>query len=227
MASSDHDRLVSAFRELSPSIQTSADPAWSREPALRVIDCVLSLNRNYDRVVVPRLDSFARERPLVKSVSDLDLEIGKYRSPDDFVREALNYNHRERADILAKVTKWLVGIGRSQSPARQLVNLETWARSASFDSDQAPRIRGFGLAGFQYLRMLFGANTTKPDIRICCWVAKKIGRSVTPGAALVALLESAATEAGVSLRDADTTIWEMLSRGTQNGGIGAGRTRHR
>ena len=39
----------------------SVDRAWSREPALRVIDCVLSLRRNYDLFVVPRLsqDQFA------------------------------------------------------------------------------------------------------------------------------------------------------------------------
>jgi len=29
----------------------------------RVIDCVLSLNRNYDSFVVPRLDSFERRHP--------------------------------------------------------------------------------------------------------------------------------------------------------------------
>ena len=27
-------------------------------------------------------------------------------------------------------------------------------------------VRGFGLAGFQYMRMLFGAQTAKPDIHI-------------------------------------------------------------
>jgi hypothetical protein len=79
------------------------------------------------------------------------------------------------------------------------------------DGHSALGIRGFGLAGFQYLRMLFGANTTKPDIRICAWVAAAVGHPISPIRAL-RLLERAAPEACVYLRDVDTTIWEMLAR---------------
>jgi hypothetical protein len=203
--------LVNALRELSPSIRESSDRAWSREPALRVIDCVLSLNRNYDRFVIPRLDSFERDRPSVRSISDLTLEIARYESPDEFVRCALNYKHKNRADILANVTRWLLTISGSGEPAAQLARLETWAKNAPYYGYRTLEIRGFALAGFQYLRMLFGANTTKPDIRICQWVAGAVGHVVSSSQALQ-LLESAAAEAEISLRDADTTIWEMLSR---------------
>jgi hypothetical protein len=94
----------------------------------------------------------------------------------------------------------------------QLENLESWARSATYEGHKALGIRGFGLAGFQYLRMLFGADTTKPDVRIRQWVAEAVGHPVSPVQALL-LLEPAAREALVSLRDADATIWEMLARG--------------
>ena len=53
----------------------------------------------------------------------------------------------------------------------------------------------------------------KPDIRICQWVEKAVGHPVSPRQALQ-LLEAAAAEVGVSLRDADTTIWEKLARGS-------------
>ena len=76
-----------------------------------------------------------------------------------------------------------------------------------------PAIRGFGLAGFQYLRMLFGANTTKPDLHIRRYVGHCIGEPVTDMRALQ-LLEPAAKEAGISLRDFDTTIWERSARAT-------------
>jgi hypothetical protein len=63
---------VAALLRLKPSIRPSADPAWRRKPALKVIDCVLSLNRPYDTFVVPRLKDFERERPHVESVADLN-----------------------------------------------------------------------------------------------------------------------------------------------------------
>jgi hypothetical protein len=123
-----------------------------------------------------------------------------------------NYKHESRADTLANVVIWLVTISAEGAPSTQLANLENWARNAPYSGYQTLDIRGFGLAGFQYLRMLFGANTTKPDLRICQWVAAAVGHPVSPGQALQ-LLEPAAAEAGVSLRDADTTIWEKLASG--------------
>ena len=84
------------------------------------------------------------------------------------------------------------------------------------------RLRSFG---FQYLRMLFGANTCKPDLRIRQWVGEALGRKVSDIVALK-LMEGAALEAGVLLRDADTTIWEMKARGSDNSRAIAGRSPH-
>ena len=82
----EHELVVGELRRLAPSIKQSADRAWSREPAVRVIDCVLSLNRPYDRFVVPRLDSFENAHPSIHSVSDLQSLMNEYSSPDRFVR---------------------------------------------------------------------------------------------------------------------------------------------
>jgi hypothetical protein len=206
----DHHRLVNALRQL--SVRVSSDQAYARQPALRVIDCVLSLNRNYDRFVVPRLDRFQQNFPHICSVSDLASEIKVYASPSDFVRRTLNYNDEGRADTLANVVSWLVTISSNGSRATQLANLENWARNAPYDEYKTLRIRGFGLAGLQYLRILFGANTTKPDLRIRQWVGKVVEHPVSAVEALL-LLHAAASEAAVSLRDADSTIWERLARG--------------
>jgi hypothetical protein len=212
----DHERVVTALRQLAPSIQTSSDRAWTREPAVRVIDCVLSLNRNYDSFVVPRLDRFEQHFPAVRSIGDLSAEIAKYPSAHEFVLHALRYNDQARAVILGRLVDWLVTIAGNGTPAEQLANVERWAREAPFTGYKALGIRGFALAGFQYLRMLFGANTTKPDKWICQWVAAAIGHSASPFQTLQ-LLERAAPEADVLLRDVDTTIWELSARGSHHG----------
>jgi hypothetical protein len=171
---------------------------------------VLSLNRNYARFVVPRLDRFETRFPNIVSIKHLVSEIAKHSSPDEFVRTTLDYKHQERAETLAAVCRWLLTLSSAESPNDDLKILKVWADNAHHSDYKNLRIRGFGLAGFQYLRMLFGANTTKPDIWICKWVAEVVGHSVSAGQALE-LLEPAATEANVSLKDADTTIWRMLS----------------
>ena len=174
---------------------------------------MLSLNRRYDSFVVPRLDRFEREHPDVRTVADLQRLMRRYECSDVFVSKVLDYRHTERAATLNAVVDWLATVGGNGSYAEQLSNLQRWADAARPGAHTALRIRGFGLAGFQYLRMLFGANTTKPDIHICRFVATCLGHSVSDIEALQ-FLESAAHEVKISLRDLDTTIWESSARGS-------------
>jgi hypothetical protein len=205
----DLTRLIVALRGLAPLVRKSTDRAWSRPPAVRAVDCVLSLNRDYDRFVVRRLDQFEYAYPNVRSITDLQALIAKFPTPNAFVKTALTYNHEERANTLDAVVQWLVSISRRGPDQAQLLNLERWARDPQ--NYPRPTIRGFGLAGFQYLRMLFGANTTKPDLYIRKFVESCIGRLASPVKTLQ-LLEEAAQRTGIRLRDLDTTIWEIGAR---------------
>jgi hypothetical protein len=176
-----------------------------------VIDCVLSLNRRYDSFVVPRLDRFEREHPGIRTVSDLQGLIANYSSPGRFVVEVLDYRDEKRAATLSAVVDWLATVSGSGTYAEQLSNLQRWVAKAHPAGHAALRISRFGLGGFQYLRMLFGANTTKPDVHICRYVASCVGHSVSDVEALQ-FLEHAAVETGIFLRDLDTTIWEGSAR---------------
>jgi hypothetical protein len=201
----DAERLLIVLRGLAPFIKPSSDPAWSCAPALRVIDCVLALNRPYDSFVVKRLNKFECDHPAVRTISDLYQMLTSCVSPHQFMLDNLSYNDEERASTLDAVVKWLVTISGRDSEQQQLLNLESWAKSSQPQEYSRISIRGFGLAGFQYLRMLFGANTTKPDIYICRFVESNVGHRVSPIQAL-RLLESAASSVGISLRDLDSTI---------------------
>src|SRR5689334_5193471 len=88
---SDIKRLIETIKRDFPVIRPSIDPAWSRSVAVRVIDCVLSLNRRYDGFVVPRLNAFERSHRRVTTVRQLRELIDSYESPTTFVRSVLNY----------------------------------------------------------------------------------------------------------------------------------------
>ncbi len=207
----DSDRLRNALRRDFPNVVPSIDRAWSRAPALRVIDCVLSLNRNYDRFVVPRLNAFEHRFPQAISICQLRDLIASYDSPDAFVRDALNYRHADRAQTLSQVVEYVVGTVVGNRQIEELERLRQWVVVARPSDYQTLGIRGFGLAGFQYLRMLFGANTTKPDVHICRYVQVALGRRV-PDTEALTLLEEAVRGDSIKLRDIDTMIWEHSAR---------------
>src|SRR6267143_938193 len=126
----DSDRLRDALRRDFPSVVPSTDRAWSRAPALRVIDCVLSLNRNYDRFVVPRLDAFEHRFPQVITICQLRDLIASYESPDAFVRDALNYKHADRAQTLSQVVDYVVGTVLGDRRIEELEQLQQWVVGA-------------------------------------------------------------------------------------------------
>lgn len=207
----DHEKLAASLRRDFPAVKASLDKAWKRKPALRVIDCVLSLNRHYDRIVVPRLDRFESQNPSVTSVLNLSELIVTFASPEAFVRKALGYRDSGRAAILDSVVNKALEAAAVADGATELARLEAWAAAASPNDYRDWCIPGFALAGFQYLRMLFGANTTKPDVHMRRYVAASIGHAVADLEALI-LLEGAADATGACLRDLDAAIWERSAR---------------
>jgi hypothetical protein len=214
----DSDRLRDALLRDFPTAAPSSDRAWSRPSALRVIDCVLSLRRNYDQFLVPRLDRFENRFPNVRTVRQLRELVDTYDSPAAFVKDALDYNDPQRADVLNSVVDFVLKVAAASGEGTDLECLRRWADGAHPADYRSLAIRGFALAGFQYLRMLFGANTTKPDVHICRYVEIAIGRPVKDIEALD-LLEQVARTTSIRLRDLDTTIWEHSARETKQGAV--------
>ncbi len=125
----DVEKLTSALKERKGSILPSEDIAWKRCHAIKLIDCILSLNRRYDSFVVPRLDAFEKTYPDTRTVVSLFALMLSFASPHEFMQESLSYNHKARADTLFEVAKWLKTLiersGKSEQEA-----LHNWATSA-------------------------------------------------------------------------------------------------
>jgi hypothetical protein len=209
--SHDLSKLVGSLRQLKLSGQKPADRPWRRTPAARIIDCVLSLNRRYDSFVVPRLKTFAKKYPGVCSVTDLRDLICRFSCAEEFLSKVLSSEYKDRARVLEEVVNYLVTISGEGSRDEQFKRLKKWAEAAHPLDYKNLNVRGFGLAGFQYLRMHFGADTAKPDIHICDFVKEAIGHNVSAADALN-LFERASEELGVSARELDTTIWRLRAR---------------
>ena len=206
----DIDTIATEIRKFASNLPSPESLVNSNPPAVRVIDCVLSLNRPYKTFVVPRLKAFMSNRPEIQQVSELANLMDNYPAPHAFVQQELNYNHENRARVLHEVVTFLVTIVQQTPTIPEEEALKKWVAQAQSQIDRLD-INGFGPAGFQYLCMLFGVDTTKPDIYIIRFVSGLLNRNVSDLEAH-ALLEAACERVGVSVRAVDNLIW---NRGEQ------------
>jgi len=205
----DVEKLSGCIRKV-PRIGRPCEYQWPN-PVLRLIDCVLSLNRRYDSFVVPRVRAFQENHPEVQTLAQLQTLISTSGGPSAFFENELACHYPERADTFLGVLRYLASIVGQYPGSTEVERLTTWARSAQPSTFREIGIYGFGLSGFQYLRMLFGADTTKPDRHIKSFVKKCIGKPVSDWMALQ-LMEHAAKRTGRSLRELDHAIWESYAR---------------
>ena len=210
IAEADIDAIVTEIVKFASDLPSPEDLVNSRPPAVRVIDCVLSLNRPYDTFVVPRLKIFMGNHPEIRHITELAEFMASYPTPHAFVQQELDYNHEDRARILHEVVMFLCTIVQQTSTIPEEKALKQWAVQAQSETHRL-NIRGFGPAGFQYLCMLFGVDTTKPDIYIIRFVSKILERNVSDLEAH-ALLEAASERVGVSVRAVDSYIWKRGAR---------------
>ena len=67
----------------------------------------------------------------------------------------------------------------------------------------------FGLAGFQYLRMLFGAQATRPNSYLWRFVTQTLGRRSLDPRTMLEMVEQAAKQAELPLRLIDWARWPL------------------
>ena len=136
--------------------------------------------------------------------------------PPAVVQQELNYKHENRAKTLQAVVEFVCQIvDGTQTIEEEKEILKQWAIQAEPLDYQTLNIKGFAIAGFQYLRMLFGADTTKPDVHIIGFLSELLNRRISEVEAL-RLLEAASERVGLSVRDVDTYIWQIRARGGQS-----------
>jgi len=139
--------------------------------------------------------------------------IKKYSSPLEFSIKELNYRDEKRAATLVGVSSRLLQVQKVFSGSSETSRLRQWARLAKPSDYEAFGVQGFGLSGFQYLRMLFRAQTTKPDVWIRRFVSDAVGHAVGDSQALT-LLEAAGEHLKWSLLAVDNAIWGQMARST-------------
>ena len=211
IAEADVATVAKRIEDFSSHIPSTGVSPDTRPSAIKVIDCVLSLRTSYDKVVVPRLETFMSAHPCVQQVSELADLMASYPTPYEFIQQELNYNSEWKARILQSVVRYVCKIVEEESTASEEEVLQQWATRSKPQECYILKIKGFKLAGFQYLRMLFGADTAKPDVHIIRFLSDTLNRGVSDIESLL-LLEAASERVGISVRAVDSFIWKRGAR---------------
>ncbi len=205
------EAIKSYFSTLTLDFETSPGQFGSRGAVLILVDAVLSMNRHYDRFVVPRVE-LVRE----SGIGTLDcLERTIRELGTEGFRQIWNYNHPARVEILAGLTAKFQSIKRNLRIEDDLDALSAWGQQSSVAEFEEFDVKGIGFTTFQYLRLLCGADTVKPDIHLQRAVKDAL-RKPQSKLMTVALIESTAHELGIPARRLDYAIWRYYSQFQSN-----------
>ena len=215
IAETDINTVATEIMKFASDLPNPEDLVNSQPTAIKVIDCVLSLRKSYDRFVIPRLKNFRNKHPDTQRINSLAYLMASYPSPEAFMISELNHNSKVKPKMLQEVVNFVCQIVERSPQVSEEDVLKQWAIQAKPQECYGLNIKYFKLAGFQYLRMLFGADTTKPDVHIIRFLSDILNRNVSDIESLF-VLEAASERVGVSVRAVDKYIWNRGARGEQD-----------
>lgn len=202
---SDVELLAAALHHDLSDSSRSTERARTRASAVRLLECVLALRRGEEKTLAERLDAFEGRFPAIEGLGQLQALIRSYKSTALFAKDVLEHAEPSSAELLRQLCDHLIRTVLD-GPGAEVERLRLWAQRARPQDYLTLKVPGFGLAGFQHLRVLCGANTTRPDAEVGRYVAAVIGRPVAAVQGLL-LLEEAAQRAKIQLGSLDRTAW--------------------
>lgn len=140
----------------------------SIKPAIALIDVILAANRNYNKVVEPNIKRIQEEYPELNNFDELTKIIDSKTKQEFYSfwghRDEKKYNTLK--NVLSKINDLRV---INSNLNDDFLLMKNWAMNANifnYKNDLIGSIPNIAIATFQHLRMVYGADTIKPDQRV-------------------------------------------------------------
>jgi hypothetical protein len=150
---------------------------YKAKPAMAIITVVLAANRNYNKQVKKKLDNIELNYRNLRSFKDLELII-KQKTKKQFF-EFWGHADEKKFRTLKNILERIPVLRKKYSKCKSDFELfQKWAKDADFQNykqDIIGSISNIGPATFQHLRMVFGVDTVKPDLRVKEVLKKEFG----------------------------------------------------
>lgn len=177
------------------------------------IDAVLSINRQYYKFVVPRITYFQNNYSDIITLNQL-LNLIEKKGIEGF-SECWNYKHNSRVETLYYLVKKLIDISKKYYGNTELECLRNWAKLSMPSDYKNFNVKGVGLATYQYIRMMLGASTVKPDIHIKRTISNILNRNISDMDA-IDLFENACRDLKLDIAVIDHNLWLSLANNKDN-----------
>lgn len=176
-------------------------------PVLILADAVLSMNRKYEGFVVPRIKHI--EKSNIHSLNQLNVIITQ--NGIEAFAQVWNYNDPRRVEILQNLAQKFLYLKEQYGLTDDLETLHRWGKEAKPQEWTTFGVKGIAFITYQYLRILCGANTIKPDIHIKRAFIEAIGKS-RPLEEIVEVIEETAKQMNIQAKHLDYALWSYYSQ---------------
>ena len=171
LTETSHDysnRAGKTIAEASKLSSTNYNLKAINNPAIALAEVVLAANRNYVKVVDPYIKEAQIKFPFVKTFDDL-IELMKEKNWEHF-SDFWHHKDEKKYNTLKSILSVITKLRENYSfPINDYELMNDWAINADVtkhSENPIGRIPNVAVATFQHLRMVFGANTVKPDQRV-------------------------------------------------------------
>lgn len=176
-------------------------------PVLILVDAVLSMNRKYDSFVVPRIELIRKSgiktfKETLETIENLGIE--------GFCK-IWNYNHPERVEILKRLVNKFQQVQKELKVSSDLIVLKEWAKQSTATDYSKFGVKGIGFVTYQYLRLMCGADTTKPDVHLKRAVKEGTNKKLSE-TEVVQVVEETAKKMNIKARQLDYALWRYYSK---------------
>lgn len=180
----------------------------TKDVKLILVNACLAWRNPFVKKVKPRLIRVEKRFPDVQTLEGLrDL---MERLGDDFNVEFWDFKSERRKEMLRGLVTAFIEYKKRNDIQDDFEAIRHWATQARPEEYQkgidGHDVTCLGLANFQYLRMLCGVDTIKPDKHIMDGVAEALGFP-KQGWEVIKLAEQAAKQMGKSVLEIDQLFW--------------------
>lgn len=120
--------------------------------------------------------------------------------------------HWTRIELLRRLLDFFESIGVTDQ-----LSLHAWIKTATFEADFKGKVKGLGIAVWEWLRIRCGIDALKPDVWVINFAKRVVGKRLSEKV-LVDTFGRIAPMAGESLSTLDVTIWyyEKMAMATKD-----------
>lgn len=198
-------KYIEFINSLNLTFDKKPDEYGYDNPVMLLMDATLSINRQYNKFVLPRLEYFKLKFPNINTLEEINNLINE-KGIDDF-ESVWNYNHPKRVEILQNLALFFLDYKTENSIKDDLESMKHWAKSVDINSGKILPIDGMGFTTSQYIRKMLGVDSVKPDVHIMRSIFEGIGEKMSDKKTVL-FIEKAAEDMGITATALDHAIWK-------------------